>query len=184
MEELFAQTAEREGVQTIILRAGDFYGGDRRGSWFDLAIAAKIGKGVFTYPGPMDLPHAWAYLPDLGRAFVALAERRDTLARFDRFTFAGHTMTGAELKALCEQVIGRGLRHAGMPWAVIRAGGVIYPMWREITEMAYLWSRPHALSGDRLASVTGALVSTPAPQAVANALAGLGVEAGEVARSA
>lgn len=184
MERLFAEAAERQGVQTIVLRAGDFYGGERRGSWFDLVVAAKIEKGVFTYPGPMDLPHAWAYLPDLARGFVALAERRDGLARFDRFTFPGHAFSGAELKALCEQATGRPLKSAGLPWPLIRAGGMLYPMWREIAEMAYLWQRPHALSGEKFAAAAGAFELTPAGEAISAALVALGITASASLRQA
>lgn len=175
MEQLFAEAASRDGIQTIILRAGDFYGGTARGSWFDLVITAKLAKGVFTYPGPTDLAHAWAYLPDLSRAFVALAEKREALGRFERFTFPGHTMTGAELKAHCETVVGRQLKTAGVPWAVMRAGGLVYPMWREVAEMSYLWHRPHALSGDKLAAAIGTVEITPVAEAVRQAITDLGI---------
>jgi nucleoside-diphosphate-sugar epimerase len=184
MERLFADAAGRDGVRTIVLRAGDFYGGAKRGSWFDLVVTAKIAKGTFTYPGPMDLPHAWAYLPDLARAFVSLAERRDSLAGFDRFTFPGHTMRGSDLKEFCEQAVGRPLRRAGMPWPIIRIGGVVYPMWREIAEMSYLWQRPHALSGDKLAAVIGPIEITPAAEAVRAALADLGTAIAPTRRAA
>jgi hypothetical protein len=34
-----------------------------------------------------------------------------------------------------------------MPWGVIRLGSLVVPMWRELAEMAYLWTVPHALAG-------------------------------------
>lgn len=184
MEHLFAETASRDGVQTLVLRAGDFYGGKARGSWFDLVITARLAKGVLTYPGPMDLPHAWAYLPDLARAFVGLAERRGTLGRFERFTFPGHTLTGSELMALCEAAAGRPLKRAGMPWAVMRIGGLVYPMWREISEMSYLWHTPHALSGEKLTAAIGPMETTPAAEAMRQAIADLGIATASTAARA
>lgn len=175
MENLFAEEARTNGVRTILLRAGDFYGTAGTGSWFDLVIVSKLAKGVFTWPGAMDAPHAWAYLPDLARAFAALAEKRAGLQAFDSFTFAGHTMTGAELMAHTEAAMGRKLKRAGMPWIVIRAGGLFVPMWREIAEMSYLWSTPHALSGAKLERTAGRLPSTPPAEAVRQAIADLGL---------
>ena len=37
------------------------------GSWFDLVVASKIDKGVYTAAGPADIVHEWAYLPDFAR---------------------------------------------------------------------------------------------------------------------
>jgi len=36
--------------------------------------------GIVTYPGPIDLVHEWAYLPDLVAAMVRLAAVRERLA--------------------------------------------------------------------------------------------------------
>src|SRR5262249_37956546 len=66
IEERMAEAAER-GVRIIILRAGDFYGLGR-GSWLDLVLAKEIGRGRLTYPGPFDVMHEWAYLPDVAAA--------------------------------------------------------------------------------------------------------------------
>jgi len=175
LESLFAEEASRHGVQTVILRAGDFYGTAGTGSWFDLVIVAKIGKRTFTYPGPMDCAHSWAYLPDLAAAFAALSQHLGELSVFETFLFAGHTMTGSELKALCEAAVGHGLSRAGLPWPLLRVGGVVMPMWREISEMAYLWSAPHRLDGDKLQTLIGPVPHTKPRVAVAEALADLGL---------
>ncbi|MEM7710497.1 MAG: NAD(P)H-binding protein [Pseudomonadota bacterium] len=165
MEALF-ETAARDGrVRTAILRAGDFFGGPVAGSWFDLVLTSKLSKGTFTYPGPMDVPHAWAYLPDLAAAVVDRAERHDALPRFGCETFGGHTATGGEMKAALSRALGRPLAVAHLPWGAIRTMGVVHPMSREIAELRYLWSTPHRL--------TGAPSRTPFETAVALALASL-----------
>src|SRR5690606_21372958 len=66
MEALFRHMAEDRDVQTIVLRAGDFFGGYGTGGWLDLMILSKLNSDSFVWPGPMDVPHAFAYLPDLG----------------------------------------------------------------------------------------------------------------------
>src|SRR5262245_5102184 len=70
--------ASERGMRAIIVRAGDFFGAGR-GSWFDLVIVKELHRNRITYPGPLDVVHTWAYLPDLVSAFVALANVRDTL---------------------------------------------------------------------------------------------------------
>jgi nucleoside-diphosphate-sugar epimerase len=173
------QARAGQGLRSVVLRAGDFYGGGS-GSWFDQAIVKDLRRGKLVYPGPLDLPHPWAYLPDLARAFVAVAAV-DGLPAHTRLHFAGHTWTGRELLATIERAA-RGLgwsprggyRHAGMPWALIRTLGWVYPLWRELARMSYLWRVPHALDGRALAQVTGPLPGTAPDAAVRAALVDLG----------
>jgi nucleoside-diphosphate-sugar epimerase len=178
LERELAARAEH-GLESVVLRAGDFFGGGA-GSWLDLVIVKSLRSGKLVYPGPTDVPHAWAYLPDLARAFVALAERAD-LPVASRFHFAGSTLTGAELLAGLERAAAslgiapaRGLRRGGVPWGLLRAGGLVVPMWREIAEMAYLWRVPHALDGTALRAAVGALPTTPIATALREALVALG----------
>jgi len=173
------QARAAQGQRSVVIRAGDFFGSGS-GSWLDLAIVKSLAKGRLVYPGPMDMPHAWAYLPDLARAFVAVASG-DPIDGFTRLHFAGHTLTGAQLLAAVERVAAAlGIapagewRHGGMPWGLMRVGGVFVPMWREVVEMAYLWRVPHALDGSALAAAVGALPATPIDVAVRAALLDLG----------
>ncbi len=179
--ELEAEMAQRavQGLRSVVIRAGDFYGCGV-GGWFDQVIAKSLAGGKLVYPGPLDVPHAWAYVPDLARAFVAVAQR-DVPPGLTNLHFAGHTLTGAQLLAHIEQAaaaIGvapsRGWRHGRLPWALIRAGGLVMPMWRELAEMRYLWSRPHALEDTRLRALVGELPATPLAQSLASSLRALG----------
>jgi nucleoside-diphosphate-sugar epimerase len=176
MEGLFRRLAAERGVRTIVLRAGDFFGGTKRESWLDLIILAKLKKGIFTWAGPTDIPHAFAYLPDLGRAFVALAEQRDTLGSFERFHFAGHTLTGLEMKAAAEAAAGRKLTQRGVPWTLLRAAGLVSPMLREVAKMSYLWRTPHSLDGGKLERAVGKLPVTPIVDALRQAIADLDLD--------
>lgn len=169
-------------LQATVLRAGDFYGAGA-GSWFDLAIVKSLHAGKLVYPGPTDRPHAWAYLPDLARAFVALASRAPAACGpFERFHFAGHALTGAELLAGIERAADalgiapqRAWAHGGLPWGVIRLGGLLVPIWRELAEMEYLWRMPHALDGAALARAIGPVATTPPADALRATLLALGL---------
>ena len=168
-----------QGLRSVVIRAGDFYGCGS-GSWLDQAIVKSIRQGKLVYPGPLDLPHAWAYLPDLARAFVAVAAMPPQRA-FETLHFAGHTLTGSELLAALQaaaETLGlrpsRGWRTGGMPWGLIRAVGLVHPPWRELARMSYLWRVPHALSDDALARAVGPLQATPLQQALRASLLDLG----------
>ena len=173
MEGLFRKAAEERGVRTIVLRAGDFYGGSRPGSWLDLIILARLRKGIFTWGGPMDVPHAFAYLPDLGRAFVALAEKRHEFGAFERFHFAGHTLSGNQMRQATEAAIERGLATRTVPWIALRAAGLVSPMMREVVRMSYLWRTPHSLDGGKLEQAVGELPVTDPVDAIRQSIADL-----------
>lgn len=170
------------GVRSVVIRAGDFFGAGR-GTWFDVALTSKLRKGVFTYPGTLGVSTPWAYLPDLARTFVAVAERRSQLPVFAVLHFAGHGVTGSRWLDLLTPIAqtqglvkpGAALRSAGMPWWLIRIGALWNPAWAALQEMRYLWSRPHALANDALVALIGPEPHTPLDQALQRALADLGL---------
>ena len=140
----------------------------------DIAALAKTGKGAFTWPGPMDVPHAFAYLPDLGRVFAEVAEHRGELGRFETLHFEGHTLTGEATKAMTEKLLGRPLKRAGVPWTLLRAAGLFIPMMRELAIMSYLWRTPHSLDGSKLKALLPDFRRTEPEAALAEVIAALG----------
>jgi nucleoside-diphosphate-sugar epimerase len=174
MERMFEQEASQHGVKTVILRAGDFFGTAGKGSWFDQALVKDIEKGIFAWPGRADIPHAFAYLPDLAEAFVALAERMDTLPTFASYNFEGHTLDGNAFRRHVEQAVGRSLRMGSAPWWMFRLVSPFYRMARELLEMRYLWNTPHSLDDSALRDVIGPPPATPAFSAIRDALVAQG----------
>lgn len=173
----------REGcARSIVIRAGDFFGGAGAGTWMDLMIARDLRSGRVVYPGPWDLPHAWAYVPDLARTFVLVAQRRDVLEPHAALLFPGHTLTGEQLIGAITQAAWRlGLLPEGveptvrrLPWGVIGVAGLLIPMLREIWRMRYLWRVPHALDGADLERLIGVIPSTPLADAMFATLSTLG----------
>ncbi|TIV94721.1 MAG: oxidoreductase, partial [Mesorhizobium sp.] len=149
-------------------------GGTGSGGWFDLVVAAKMKKGVYTAPGPADLTHEWAYLPDFAVAFVGLARNLDKLGFYEALNFPGHAVTDLDIKAAAEKALARKLKLSFMPWWVLRAGSPFVAMWREIVSMSYLRFQPHRLVSARLQEVIGEI---PHTQAVAEAMQDIGIGA-------
>ncbi len=173
IEERMREAAQR-GVQVLLLRAGDFYGGGR-GSWFDLVVTKDIARGRLTYPGPLDVVHEWAYLPDLAVALARLAAARGRLGKFETFGFAGNAVTGHEFTAAICRAVGRTLRVKPMSWWLVHALRPFVPLSRELSEMAYLWRVPHRIDGTKLASILGEVRRTPVDDAIRSALRELGI---------
>jgi nucleoside-diphosphate-sugar epimerase len=179
MEQLIAQRAASGRFTASVVRAGDFFGSGT-GNWFDQAIVKSLRAGKLVYPGPLDLPHAWAYLPDLARAFVRVAQRREPEA-FANWHFEGHTLTGNELLRGIEAAAtelgiapAQGFQRGNLPWGLIGMVGLVVPTWRELARMSYLWRVPHALDGRRLAALsTQPLAVTPLNVALRESLLAL-----------
>lgn len=137
------------GVQVIILRAGDFLDNKPSGNFFDF-LASKLGKGRFMYPGRADVNHAWAFLPDMARAAVGLADMRGQLGRYEDVPFAGLTLTGEDWRAALAAQTGQKVVLKPFPWLMMK---LLSPFWllaREMQELRYLWDTPHSLNGARM----------------------------------
>ncbi len=179
------QRAAEDGAATvrgIVIRAGDFFGSGR-GTWFDTTLVKNIRKGVFTYPGPRDVPTPWAYLPDLARTFVAVAAQRGRLQPFEVLHFAGRQISAHQWLDMLKPVAiaqgwvkpGSQLKLNRLPWPIIRLGALVNPIWRALLEMRYLWETPHALANSKLTALIGPEPHTALPQAVRFALEDLGM---------
>jgi uncharacterized protein YbjT (DUF2867 family) len=183
-----AEMAQRQtaGLRSVVIRAGDFFGSGT-GNWFDLVIVKSAAKGKLVYPGPTHIMHAWAYLPDLACVFERVArcsiENRETPA-FERLHYAGLSLTGAQMLAALETTLNSARRANNqpaikftlgtLPWGFIKFAGAVVPNWRELSEMAYLWTSPHQLSDAALVAKIGEVPSTPLNLALQNSLALLG----------
>ena len=107
---------------------------------------------------------------------------RPPQSAFENLHFAGHAVTGEQLLQATEAAAATlglrpetGFKRGAMPWGLIRAVGLVYPLWRELARMRYLWQVPHALDGSRLAMHTALPPATPLPQALTQALIDLGL---------
>ena len=125
VEQMFEAAAQRGDMQVIILRAGDFYGPGTSTDWFDQAMFREIEKGRVSLMGTPGVGHAWAYLPDLARAFEALAALRQTLGSFERFHFAGHFVTPEEMAAAIAAAAPRQLTDRAFPAGAAAADGAV-----------------------------------------------------------
>lgn len=164
-------TYRAAGIKTIVLRAGDFIDTQASGNWFDMIIVAKLAKGKVVSPGALDEVHAWAYLPDIARATVQLAEKREQLEPFQEVLFPGFALSLREVTTLLEQVEGRPLKLTKMNWLPLHIASPFWRMGKHLLEMRYLWSMPHKVDEAQFNALLPGFVSTDPLTAFASAVA-------------
>ncbi len=172
------EEAAREGVRSLIVRFGDFFGPRPGNNWFSQALV-KPGLPVHavTYPGRRGVGHAWAYLPDAGEVFARLAGREGEMEAFARFHFTGHwDSDGRAMINAIGRAVGRPkLKVRSLPWGLLKIAGIFSETPRELFEMRPLWETPVQLDNARLVAFLGEEPRTPLDEAVATTIAGLAV---------
>lgn len=164
------------GVQTIVLRAGDFIDTEASDNWFDMVVTGKLWKNQVTAPGDPDALHAWAWLPDMARTAVMLAERREMLGPFEEVLFPGYTLSIRQLAALATAATRRTMAIRPFNWLPIYFAAPFWPMGMKLIEMRYLWDMPHALDGTKLDELLPRYRDTDPLTAIATALREIDVD--------
>ena len=161
------------GVQTIVLRAGNFIDPDHNRDIMSVFLMPGVAKGKLTAPGGAAVVTTYCYLPDWAQAAVGLAALRADLARFEDVPFPGHAFTLQELRQTVQEALGRPLRLKPFGWWQLTLLGPFWELARELAEMRYLWNVSHTLSGAKLARLLPGFRPTDRRQVM---LAGLPVD--------
>jgi nucleoside-diphosphate-sugar epimerase len=176
MERLL-RSATDNGVRSLIVRAGDFFGPHQPASWLKDAMITP-GKPIRSvlYPGDPSVGHAWAYLPDFAQAIVRLAEVEQTLPPFDVFNFGGYWIDpGIEIAKAIGHAVGQpGIKIRSAPWWLFRLAAPFSPFLRELMEMRYLWRTPVKLDNRKLVALIGDEPHRPLEEALHDVLAAYG----------
>ncbi len=145
------QTYARSGVQTILLRAGDFISGTPGDTdLMGVMHLRNLRRGVITALGPADTMHAFGYLPDWAECAVRLAEKRADLPVWTDVCLGGANFTMNDLASVLAETLGRPLRVKEFGWWQMRLAAPVWELARELQEMRYLWSTPHSLDQSKL----------------------------------
>jgi nucleoside-diphosphate-sugar epimerase len=164
------------GVPTLILRAGDYFGGGSTSAWFHYIFKAGLPLKSMMYPGDHRIAHDWAYLPDMARAAVQILAREDELATFERFHFSSYQLTGAQFVAAVRRVSHQPrLPVRSMPWFIIKIAALFTSLPRELLEMRYLWQKPILMDDRKLQTFLVDFKKTPMDEALRESLKVMGV---------
>lgn len=150
------QALSQQGVQVAILRAGDFVG-PGAGTIWRMVMLKTPGKVIALGRGR----RAYAYLPDLGRLCVLLAEARHRLPAFTDLPFAGFELTAEDLAGHLGRLGGRPVKVSRFGWWMMTLAAPFWELARELREMRYLYDLDHALDPAPLAALFPDFRATP-----------------------
>ena len=147
------QAAARAGrVRWAALRAPDFYGpGVRNSHMGDTGLVpVAAGKSAQLLMAP-DLPHAFAYVPDIGRAAVTLLDAPD-----DAFNQVWHVpcapaISPRQMLQIGAEAAGVKLKVMALPSLVLQLLGILAQPMRELSEMRFTWNRPYHVDATKFA---------------------------------
>lgn len=162
---------ERGDIEVAIGRLPDYFGpGAGRsatgGLFFEPAVEGKTVRWL----GDLEAPHALAYLPDVGRAFVTLGTEEAALGRAWHLPISS-TPTGRDFAAAVSDALGREVKLSATGKTALRLVGIFDPTVREVVDMYYQWDRPFLVSDEAFQQQLGPQAPTPFAEAVATTAA-------------
>ncbi len=164
--------AHRSGrARVAIGRSSDYYGPRGTGTIAGESVfgAALAGKTV-RWPGSLDAPHTFNFLPDMARALVTLGERAEAGGGVWHLP-AATPITGREFLNLISEETGRPVKAGVTSRTALRAIGFFSSFIRELAETVYQFEGPFVSDASKFERAFGPFEPTPHPEAVARTVA-------------
>ncbi|WP_144143220.1 NAD-dependent epimerase/dehydratase family protein [Paraburkholderia sp. BCC1884] len=167
-EELVLAAHGHGGLSTLVLRLPDFYGpGIERSLLNGVFESAANGKRAQVI-GPVDVPHEFIYLPDIGPVVETLTRRPDAYGRWWHLAGAG-TITQREVARQAYALAGREPKLTVAGKTMLRVVGLFNPIMREMVEMNYLITEPLVLDDSALTELIGPISKTSYEEGIRHA---------------
>jgi nucleoside-diphosphate-sugar epimerase len=165
-------SAEAGHSRVLILRAGDYFGPTVRNGLVDPIFANALHGRPIWGLGRLDIPHQWAYVPDLARAAADLIARAKALKAFEIVNFAGHIALPART---FHQAVAAAAGHPKLavrrvPWWLMGLVGRFKPVVHELMEMRYLFDEAVVLDDPRFRQLLPTFKATPLDAAIRETL--------------
>src|SRR5260370_28632066 len=139
-------------ARVAALRAPDFYGPGVGQSWLGDATIGALARGkAAAFIGSPDMPHDYAYLPDVARAATTLLGAPDSAFGQAWHVPCAPTRTTREILAIAADALGVKLRINAMPEWLLRPAGLFSPFFRGLREMRVQWERPYRVDSSEFA---------------------------------
>jgi nucleoside-diphosphate-sugar epimerase len=159
-EDLLLDAHAAGKIQGAVLRLPDFYGPGVDKSYLDSLFKAAADGSTANMLGPIDKPHQFVFVPDVGPVVTALAGNPEAYGHWWHFAGSG-VITQQEAIRQVFQIAGRKPRFRVAGKTTLRLLGVFNPMMRELAEMHYLLTNPVLLDDSALQGLLGPLYKTP-----------------------
>jgi len=179
-EDLLMQAHAEGRINAAVLRLPDFYGPGVDKSLLDGAAKAAVQGGAANMLGPLDAPHEFVFVPDVGPVVVKLAATPAAFGRMWHLAGAGVT-TQRALVGEMERATGRKLAVRVAGKTMLRILGLFDRFMREAVEMNYLMTEPVIMDDSALQSLIGPVHKTPYAEGIRRTLAAVPRKAAAVA---
>jgi nucleoside-diphosphate-sugar epimerase len=156
-------------IHGTILRLPDFYGPDVERSLVYGILKAAVDGGRAQVVGPIDTPHEYMYVPDVGPVVVALVEKPAAYGRFWNLAGPG-TITQREFARLAFAHVGRTPKLIVANKLMLQVVGLFDPIMRELVEMHYLQTNPVIMNDDALTALLGGINKTAYADGIAKSI--------------
>ena len=157
-------------ILATVIRLPDFYGvgaGDK--SFLSGAFQAAVDGGTANLIGPIDKPHEFIFVPDVGPVVVRLMDTPGAYGRCWHLAGAGVT-SQLDMVREMERQVGHAIKRRVAGKTMLRILGWFNPMLREMVEMHYLLTDPVLMDDSALAALIGPIRKTPYPEGVRQTL--------------
>jgi nucleoside-diphosphate-sugar epimerase len=171
-EDLLLEADAAGRIKGSVLRLPDFYGPGVDKSFLHAAFVAAVQGGVANMIGPLDKPHEFVFVPDVGPVVARLVETPLAWGRVWHLAGAGVTSQRAMVDEIARQA-GRPVKVRVAGKWLVRVLGLFDPFMRELVEMHYLLTEPVILDDSALDGLLGPIVKTPYPEGIRQTLAAM-----------
>ena len=169
-EDLLMQAHADGRIQATVLRLPDFYGPGVEASLLHRAAVAAVKGGTADMVGPIDKPHEFVFVPDVGPVVARLLDTPAAFGKIWHLAGAGVT-TQRDLVSGMERQTGKKLKLRVVGKTMLRLLGLFIPVMRELVEMNYLMTEPVILDDAALQGLIGPIRKTPYAEGIRRTLA-------------
>lgn len=141
-------------IQAAVLRLPDFYGPGVESSFLDGMFKAVANGKTADMVGPIDTPHEFVFVPDVGPVVLALADKPEAYGRWWNFAGAGVT-TQRKMAEQAFALVGRKPKVRVIGKLGLRLVGLFQPFMKELVEMHYLQTTPVLMDDSALVGLLG-----------------------------
>lgn len=169
-EDLLMQAHADGRIRATVLRLPDFYGPGVENSLLHRAVLAAANGGTVDLIVPIDTPHEFIFVPDVGPVVARLVDTPAAFGKIWHLAGAGVT-TQRELVEEMERQTGRAIKLRVVGKTMLRLLGLFNPLMRELVEMQYLQTDPVIMDDSALQALIGPIRKTSYQDGIRQTLA-------------
>lgn len=153
-------------LRCTIGRSSDYYGARGTTSTVGDNIMKPVVRGKRArWLGSLDQPHTLNYLEDMARALVTLGEHDEADGQAWHLP-AAEPLTGRQFLSLAFEAAGHTPKIGVASRPMIRIGGLLNPLLRELNETLYQFEQPFVADASKFQRAFGPFEPTPHPKAL------------------